>query len=233
MKTLADQFITKKTTWSLYILYNIDIQVILFVYIFSFFEKQNTEWTSEPQPEPPIPQTISVPPATPTQIQVPRTQKPPEPRQQSFRQQPPPMKVNVPRPKTPIKNGTVLKDLLYKLRKTVFRYWMYGMTQVRSDFDWSTSYLLHTKNLYVLSIFCRLASHVINKFTEMLRYVRCARQRVVPATLRNQKGSWTSESKKSLPQQFMCTSSSRQVDGVFSRQIGGACGSDWEGASKP
>lgn len=102
--------------------YNIDIQVILFVYIFSFFEKQNTEWTSEPQPEPPIPQTISVPPATPTQIQVPRTQKPPEPRQQSFRQQPPPMKVNVPRPKTPIKNGTVLKDLLYKLRKTVFRY---------------------------------------------------------------------------------------------------------------
>lgn len=57
-----------------------------------FFEKQNTEWTSEPQPEPPIPQTISVPPATPTQIQVPRTQKPPEPRQQSFRQQPPPMK---------------------------------------------------------------------------------------------------------------------------------------------
>lgn len=89
------------------------------------------------------------------------------------------------------------------------------------------------KNFYVLSIFCRLASHVINKFTEMLRYVLCARQRVVPATLRNQKGSWTSESKKSLPQQFMCTSSSRQVDGVFSRQIGGACGSDWEGASKP
>lgn len=79
----------------------------------------------------------------------------------------------------------------------------------------------------------RLASHVINKFTEMLRYVRCARQRVVPATLRNQRGSWTSECKKSLPQQFMCTSSSRQVDGVFSRQIGGACGSDWEGASKP
>lgn len=67
----------------------------------------------------------------------------------------------------------------------------------------------------------------------MLRYVLCARQRVVPATLRNQRGSWTSESKKSLPQQFMCTSSSRQVDGVFSRQIGGACGSDWEGASKP
>lgn len=142
---MADQFLTKKITWSLYILYNIDIQVILSVYIFSFFEKQNTEWTSEPQPEPPIPQTISVPPATPTQIQVPRTQKPPEPRQQSFRQQPPPMKVNVPRPKTPIKNGTVLKDLLYKLRKTVFRYWMYGMTQVGSDFDWSTSYLLHTK----------------------------------------------------------------------------------------
>lgn len=137
--------LTKKITWSLYILYNIDIQVILFVYIFSFFEKQNTEWTSEPQPEPPIPQTISVPPATPTQIQVPRTQKPPEPRQQSFRQQPPPMKVTVPRPKTPIKNVTVLKELLYKLRKTVFRYWMYGMTQVGSDFDWSTSYLLHTK----------------------------------------------------------------------------------------
>lgn len=126
---MADQFLTKKITWSLYILYNIDIQVILFVYIFSFFEKQNTEWTSEPQPEPPIPQTISVPPATPTQIQVPRTQKPPEPRQQSFRQQPPPMKVNVPRPITPIKNGTVLKDLLYKLRKTVFRYWMYDTSR--------------------------------------------------------------------------------------------------------
>lgn len=232
MKTLADQFLSKQITWSLYIFYNIDIQVILFVYIFSFFEKQNTEWTSEPQPEPPIPQTISVPPATPTQIQVPRTQKPPEPRQQSFRQQPPPMKVNVPRPKTPIKNGTVLKDLLNELRKTVFRYWIRYDTSKK--WFWLKYFIFTShKKFYVLSIFCRLASHVINKFTEMLPYVRCARQRVVPATLRNQKGSWTSESKKSLPQQFMCTSSSRQVDGVFSRQIGGACGSDWEGASKP
>lgn len=54
------------------------------------------------------------------------------------------------------KNSHQKWDCLYKLRKTVFRYWMYGMTQVRSDFDWSTSYLLHTKNFMYCQFFVGL-----------------------------------------------------------------------------
>jgi len=58
---------------------------------FSYFEKQKAEWQTEPQ-EPPIPESLAAAAAAAQQLQAARKQ---DVRQTAtFRQQPPPMKVN-------------------------------------------------------------------------------------------------------------------------------------------